>query len=386
MPFWSARPAVLVVLALLALAAPASATWSIVLTDHATGEVAVATATCLEDILLKIWVPVIVTGVGAGVTQSQVDMTAGHKKTMVAGLKAGDDPAAIIAAMQVGDLFKCSRQFAVADLLGRRAAFSGGCNGQWKGHRTGQIGSITYSVQGNVLTGEPVLLAAEAALLATDGLLSDRLMAAMIAAAELGGDGRCSCLTGPPPSCGAPPAGGFEKSSHVASFIVARVGDSDGTCLGATGCATGDYWMELNITGNAADPDPVALLVQEYDAAVTRLRGVADALASEVLVSPATPAAGGQWTADLEVDLRDLHDLSLPAGGAVIEASHAPGSAGLFTRQRVVDHGDGSYTVTLVAPAPPEGLAAPVDLVSLRVRDGHHEATLYPFASVAWGR
>ena len=384
----SRMPALLLT-TLLILTPSARATWSIVLTDMSTGEVAVGTATCLEGFSIKAFVPVILVGVGAAATQSQVDPTAKNKKLIVEQMLLGTPPSEIIQLLKTTDaLLKCSRQYGIVDMLGRKAAFSGACNGQWKGHVTGQVGSITYSIQGNVLTGEPVILAAEQAVVETEGLLSDRLMAGMIAAASLGGDGRCSCLTGSPPSCGSPPVDGFEKSAHVGSMIVARIGDTDGGCAGGTGCATGDYWMELNFSGFESDLDPVFELKQRYDGFVKRMRGQPDALASEVLVSPPQPLTAELVAVDLELDLRDLHGLPVPTGGADIAVGHAPGSAGLFHRAAVHDHGDGTYSVRLVAeaPAPPAGVGEPgTDLVQLVVRQGDIEITLFPYPAVQYG-
>lgn len=371
----------LILAAMLALTPPAAATWSIVLTDTATGEVAVGTATCLDGIAIQPLVPVILVGVGAGVTQSFVDGSGGSKIKMLAGLAAGTDPKDIIEFLKKGDLQKCSRQYGIADLQTRSFAFSGGCNGQWKGHLRGTVGTLTYSIQGNVITGEPVLLAARDAVLSTQGTMADKLMAGMVAAALMGGDGRCSCETGPPPSCGSPPVDGFSKSAHVGSMQVARVGDSNGSCSGG-GCATGDYWMNLEFTGMEADPDPVIVLHELYQDFTRRLRGLPDALKSQVLVSPPVTLPGGQVAVDLELALSDLNGLPVKHGGASLAVSHAPGSAGQFRRSVVQDHGDGSYSIRVIAPAPAEG--APVDLVQLVVTQGDTVITLYPYPQVSY--
>lgn len=111
----------------------------------------------------------------------------------------------------------------------------------WAGGVTGQAGDLTYAIQGNVLAGSAVVLAAEQALLAQHGDLTDRLLAAMLAAAQTGGDGRCSCNNAQPASCGAP-VPGFDlrekKSAHCGFMLVSRVGDPLGTCDTANGCAT----------------------------------------------------------------------------------------------------------------------------------------------------
>ncbi|MFT7462916.1 MAG: putative Ntn-hydrolase superfamily protein [Pseudohongiellaceae bacterium] len=378
----SLAPLILAVLA--ALAPMASATWSIVLTDMATGEVAVGTATCLEFLSIKRLVPVIVAGVGAGATQSQVDPTAKNKKIMVAELHKGTTPKDILALLKQGDLFKCSRQYSVVNLNGEAAAFSGGCNGNWKGHLKGQVGTITYSIQGNVLTGLPVIEAAEAALLNTSGTLSDRLMAAMLGAASLGGDGRCSCPTGNPAACGSPPVDGFSKSAHIGSMILGRVGDTDAPCIASTGCAAGDYWMDLNVADGEDGLDPVLQLQQLYKNFRKRLRGTPDGVASETFVSPPQTLANGLISVRVDIDLRDLDGLPVPQGGATLEVAHAPGSAEAFHRMRVQDHGSGSYTVELFANPNALGTTPANDLVQITVRDGGSRATLYPYPSVSF--
>lgn len=374
----------LVLIVLTALTPTAAATWSIVLTDMATGEVAVGTATCLVGSPIKKFVPVIVAGYGAAATQAQVDPIATYKKIIVEELLKGTLPKDIIALLKQGDIFKCARQFGIVDLNGDAAGFSGGCNGQWKGNLKGQVGSITYSIQGNVLTGEPVILAAEAAVTNTEGTLSDRLMAGMLAAAALGGDGRCSCLTGPPPSCGSPPTGGFTKSAHVGSMILGRIGDIDAPCIGATGCAAGDYWMDLNVTGAFADLDPVLQLQQIYQEFRMRLRGLPDGVQSTAFVGPPELLANGIVHVRVDLDLRDLDGLPVPFGGALIDVTHAPGSGKQFVRSVIEDHGDGTYTAHLYTQGDGGARGASDDLLDITVRDGDVRATLYPYPVVSF--
>lgn len=367
----------------LGLAPVVGATWSIVLVDAATGEVAVGTATCLPGTDLRAFVPVIVVGVGAGATQSQVDPSGKHKKIIFDELKLGTPPADIIALLKQAETLpalKCSRQYGVADMFGASASFSGGCNGPWKGHRTGTIGTLSYAIQGNVLTGMPVVLAAEAAILASDGqLLSDRLMQGMEAARALGGDGRCSCDMNPPAdACGAPPINGFEKSAHVGTVIVARVGDTDGICAGgAIGCASGDYWLNLNFQGLEDDIDPVFFLQAEYDQFKERMRGHVDGVRSQAVWSTPVALAGGGAVAELQLSLADLEGTPITHGGAKFKIQHTDDSAGLSMRQEVLDHGDGTYTLRFLATA-----AAGTDRFRISIDDGVGPAVLYPLPEI----
>ena len=88
----------------------------------------------------------------------------------------------------------------------------------------GQVGSLRYAIQGNVIAGEAVCLEAEQALITTQGDLATRVMAAMEAARAMGGDGRCSCSFADPDGCGTPPPGTW-KSAHTAFIALARIGD-----------------------------------------------------------------------------------------------------------------------------------------------------------------
>jgi uncharacterized Ntn-hydrolase superfamily protein len=88
---------------------------------------------------------------------------------------------------------------------------------------------MTYAVQGNLMTGEPVIANAEFAILTTPGHVADKLMAAMEAARAQGGDKRCTQ---------------FGKSSHVAFVLVARIGDIDAKCKTGDDCTNGTYYLD----------------------------------------------------------------------------------------------------------------------------------------------
>ncbi len=214
-------------------AAPASATWSIVAADTRTGEVAAASATCLTDIDLLQETPVVLVGVGAATAQARVDTTAGNRGAIRTLLLDGVDPQAVPALIPDGLLQE--RQYGIVDVLGRPATFTGNQTSEWSDGVIGRVergrpgpdDDIVYAIQGNILTGEAVVLAAEAAFISTRGDLADRVMAAMEAARAFGGDGRCSCAAGPE-ACGAPPEE-FTKSADVGYLVVARRGDVDGS-------------------------------------------------------------------------------------------------------------------------------------------------------------
>ena len=371
------RVLLLVLACVVALAPPASATWSIVLVDQSTGEIAIAGATCLESFDLQQWLPVLVVGKGGAVAQSAVDTAAKNRKKIFEQLQLGTPPAEILQIVLDGDLAKATRQYGIVDLSLETVGFTGGAAGKAKLHVNGSFGTIAYAIQGNVLAGQEVVLAAEAAVQAADGALTDRLMAGMRAAMELGGDGRCSCSVSAPDSCGAPPPG-FTKSAHIAFAVAARPGDTDGICNATAGCASGDYWLDLNVANlQKEDPEPVRILLGQYADFVRGLKGHPDGLLSEATPEASQVPGDGTSQVTLRVVLHDFGGRRLLRGGASFALGHAPGSAGLCSLASVEDHHDGSYTLTLQA-----GLGTGLDVLALRADDGVLAATLFPYVTL----
>lgn len=225
--------------------APALATWSIVIVNTRTGEVAAASATCLTGFDLQANTPVMLTGIGAATAQSSVDSDSTNRTFIRDRLNLGVPLQDILAGLLTFDTSPQSRQYGMVDITGRAATFTGIQAGKWAGGRTGVAGDLVYAVQGNVLTGAPVVDFAVAAIESTPGDIPTKLMAAMEAARQYGGDGRCSCTTGTPDSCGSPPPV-FTKSAHIAYMLIARAGDRDGTNpmyknLTATSVAIADF-------------------------------------------------------------------------------------------------------------------------------------------------
>ncbi|USN99689.1 MAG: DUF1028 domain-containing protein [Phycisphaeraceae bacterium] len=226
-----ATPALLL---LAAAGSTASATWSILIADTRTGEIAVASATCVPNIDLREETPVLLLGRGAATAQSAVDSTGGNRARIFEGFAAGLTPDQIFAILEANDPGHQSRQYGMLDATGNTLTFSGTDDADWKGGVTGRIEAgepgpaddIVYAVQGNILTGEPVVLAAEDAILNTPGDLAEKLMAAMEAADAMGGDGRCSCAVNDPTGCGVPPAD-FTNAADVGYMLIGRLGDRD---------------------------------------------------------------------------------------------------------------------------------------------------------------
>jgi uncharacterized Ntn-hydrolase superfamily protein len=131
--------------------------------------------------------------VGMVATQAIVDVSYGPKG--LALLRAGLRPDAIIKAiwdsdpdpgLNGRDWPKDGRQFAVMDATGTYAAFTGPKASAWAGHKGGRF----CTAQGNILAGEQVVASMVEAFEKTTGHLSLRLMAALDAGQEAGGDTR----------------------------------------------------------------------------------------------------------------------------------------------------------------------------------------------------
>lgn len=321
-------------------AAPAWATWSVVAIDTLTQEVAVGSATCVSGIDLKAFSPVIVVGAGAGAAQSQVDAS-GERRTIIwNGLQTGLSSQEILDQLVLLSGVAV-HQHGIADTGGDSATFTGSSNGAHASGVAGAHGRIHYAIQGNVLTGSPVVSEAEAAFVSTDADLPGRLMASMEAARLMGGDGRCSCAPGSPTGCGSPPPS-FTKSAHVGFLLLARYGDTDDDACNASGCADGDYFLGYNIPFQSqGDEDPVLQLQTLFDAWRADLVGRPDAVASTVRFAH----AAGDFV--LELELYDWREIPLGSAVDSVVVEHAPGSDAVTSIGPVADLGDGRYQVPL---------------------------------------
>ncbi len=355
------------------------ATWSIILVDRRTGEVAIASATCLTGFDLQNGACVVVVGRGAAAAQSFVDTTGQNRMLIFQQLQLGADPQQILAQLAATDTGHQSRQYGIVDVQGRAVGFTGTGAGPWAGHLTGQIGDVFYAVQGNVLTGQVVITAAEQAIRTTTGDLAEKLMAAMEASRLFGGDGRCSCNPNNATQCGAPPPN-FTKSAHIGYLLVARPGDSDGVCDGNVGCANGRYYLNINVANQISSAaDPVYQLRATF--LNWRLRNVLrpDHFLSTCEVQPNRLLDDGVTTARMRIVLRDWRGVPVSFGGAQVTVTQLPGGPTLPIGT-VVDHGDGTYSVPL-------GPCAQVGTARLRVvvDDGQGAVQLSPAPEVRVG-
>jgi len=129
-------------------------------------------------------VPHVEAGVGAIATQAHTNVFYGIEGLRL--LKGGFSPQAALDAVLKTDPDREFRQVIIIDALGRTAAFTGKETQGWKGHRAGK----DYAVAGNLLTGGEVLEAMAQTIEGSEGWLAERLMKALEAGQEAGGDRR----------------------------------------------------------------------------------------------------------------------------------------------------------------------------------------------------
>jgi hypothetical protein len=210
--------------------ATASATWSVIAVDLATKRIVIASATCVNnnDAFLPGVQAVVVPGKGVAACQAAVDGTHANQMLVFNEIQKGTDPAKIIELLSVDPAFQ-GRQFGILDLSGRSAGHSGLTNGYVSQDIQGRVPGtdIYYSIQGNILRPGEVVPNAVKAFLNEKGAITDRVMAAMEAADNSGGDSRCSCP--PPPADGStPPIPCEGKTAHVAYILMSEPGDMNG--------------------------------------------------------------------------------------------------------------------------------------------------------------
>ena len=247
----------------------ALATWSVVAVDRKTGQIVIASATCVPQQAfagfpakgLKDVQAIIIPGVGIAAAQANVDRTRKLQSLIAAELNKGTDPARIIDMLKSEDQYHASRQYGILDLKGRFSGYSGASNGKQSLDRQGRVEGteVYFSIQGNILAGDDVIEEAVKAFKQARGSLSDRVIAAMEAADSRGGDRRCNCSSPPDP-----PAPCDNKTAHVAYIVVANKNDKMGE-----GLNDGNYSLEIQVTDQDIKPDendnPVKTLRMRYD-------------------------------------------------------------------------------------------------------------------------
>ena len=168
--------------AAVAASEPVVATFSIVASDPAAGEVGVAVASRFFSVGSV--VPWGKGGIGAVATQASANTSFGPRGLEL--LERGASPKEIADILLRNDENPTRRQFAIVAADGRSVTYTGPNCTPWAGGRSGP----DYAVQGNILAGEAVVVAMERGFLDTKGTLADRMYAALLAGDAKGGDSR----------------------------------------------------------------------------------------------------------------------------------------------------------------------------------------------------
>lgn len=354
-------------------AVPALATWSIVVVDHRTGEIALFSATCVTNVDLERVLGMMRVEDGAAAIQFTGDPSVAKRQFIWNALESGDSPAQILADMQTtfGDMAVI--QLGIASFTGPPVTFTGGNVWDPNAGIAGTVGDLSYAIQGNVITGDPVVLEAERALLETEGDLFTRVLSAMEASRAMGGDGRCSCSDTAPGACGSPPDM-FDKSAYVGFLIVSRVGDTQGSCIAGQGCTNGEYYFHRRVAiGGPNFRDPVIRLFERARQWQQSMIGVTDQLRTEVDVDRDLLVADGVSSARVMIRLVDRDGTPLTVGGQTVTVTPEHGGADPAIVQGLVDHGDGTHSFELVSTTN-DGVGE----WHVRVDDGTHDVLLWP--------
>ena len=154
-------------------------TFSVLAHDPGTGELGIAVSSCI----LAVGRAVPSVSPGVGIVAVQARSRRGLGGTLLAALATGASPEDLVrrAAHAAEDV---DRQVAVLDATGRVAADTGRGSLPASGHLVG----AGFSVQGNLLASPDVLPAMSRAFTGTGGALADRLLAALAAGQDAGGD------------------------------------------------------------------------------------------------------------------------------------------------------------------------------------------------------
>ncbi len=126
---------------------------------------------------------------GVGAIASQAAANVAFKAEGLSLLREGMSADEVLAHFLATDAGEARRQVAIMDRECRIATHTGSGTSSWAGHRIG----ATYSVQGNILTGQEVVDAMATAFEAAEAAgwpFGERILAALKAGQEAGGDSR----------------------------------------------------------------------------------------------------------------------------------------------------------------------------------------------------
>lgn len=203
-------------------------------------------------------VPFVAADAGAVATQSFANVAYGPEGLEL--LRRGLGTEAVVDTLTAGDAGAASRQVGVVGRDGSVAAHTGAACLDVAGDRQGE----TYTVQGNVLADEATLTAMAEAYEMTAGGFPERLLAALQAGNEAGGDAR---------------------GEQVAALYVAKPEDgSDGG---------NDRWIDVRVDDHESLIDELQRLFNLYDVTLLEREAPAETrdLDGEVAAAVATALA-----------------------------------------------------------------------------------------------
>ncbi len=157
-------------------------TFSIVAADLEKGDWGVAVASKFPAVGAV--VPWARAGIGAVATQSWANTTYGPEG--LALMEAGASAHQALESLVDADELKADRQAGFVDAQGQAATFTGETCSDWAGGVTGE----GFAAQGNILAGAVVIDQMALVFATTQGDLCDRLLAALVAGDQAGGDRR----------------------------------------------------------------------------------------------------------------------------------------------------------------------------------------------------
>lgn len=160
----------------------AVSTFSIVARDAQSGDLGIAVAS--KFLAVGAVVPFAEADIGAVATQSYANTSYGPRA--MAALRAGVPIDLIHETFAATDDQHAMRQYGLVDASGRSLSFTGDACHPW----AGGVARPGFAAQGNLLAGPEVVDALADTFEATDGSLAERLVAALRAGDEAGGDRR----------------------------------------------------------------------------------------------------------------------------------------------------------------------------------------------------
>jgi uncharacterized Ntn-hydrolase superfamily protein len=161
---------------------PAAGTFSIVAAEPASGEVGVA----VQSKYFAVGSVVSWASAGVGAVATQAAGVAAYGPLALAALQDGLTPQDALLRVLADDEGRETRQLGVVTADGDAAAWTGSECNPWAGHVVGE----GYAAQGNILAGDGVVQEMGRAWEETAGTMAERLVAALEAGQDAGGDKR----------------------------------------------------------------------------------------------------------------------------------------------------------------------------------------------------